>query len=369
MQRDSAGIRIIESAAPAWQERERWLITPSPLLQIGTQAGAASAELFRVQDVARLSDGRIVVVNGGSDDLRLYSAGGHFMRTIGRAGSGPGEFTDPRHVWVVGADSLVVMDWTRITVFDSAGAFVRSQSFGPWPVRDRFADDTFLRFVIPPGNDPFLPGYSRPQLALVQAAADGTAADTLAYVTGDELFRSVSDAGGVSSFYAPFGLVRSAAVHGDSIYTGDGASFEIHDLDRHGDLVRIIRRHGQRMSVSAASIAVLEAQLLEEVRTDAQRRRRQRLFQEWTYPPFQPAYDQLMLDQAANIWVRHFGVGAGLSQWSVFDPAGRWLGEVEMPAGFAARQIGRDFVLGIAVDDAGVEYVQLYTLQKPGRGS
>lgn len=104
--------------------------------------------------------------------------------------------------------------------------------------------------------------------------------------------------------------------------------------------------------------------MLQGARTDARRRRLQRLFQEWTYPPFQPAYDQLVVDHEGNLWTRHYAIGSKRSNWSVFGPTGRWLGVIEIPVGFTIKEIGSDYVLGVSVDDIGVELVQLYALEK-----
>jgi hypothetical protein len=48
----------------------------------------------------------------------------------------------------------------------------------------------------------------------------------------------------------------------------------------------------------------------------------------------------------------------------VFDPDGRWLGEVEMPSRFYPWDFGEDWLLGVETDDLGVEYVVLYSLNK-----
>ena len=47
-----------------------------------------------------------------------------------------------------------------------------------------------------------------------------------------------------------------------------------------------------------------------------------------------------------------------------FDPDGRWLGTVEMPAGPRVREIGDDYVLGTATDELDVEHVRLHRLVK-----
>lgn len=364
LERDSAGIRIVESRAPLWSGDEKWRLSPSPVLQIGAAEGD-EALLFGVEDLARLKDGRVVVVNGGAHELRIYSGTGRYITSIGREGDGPGEFRFPDKLWVLPEDSLVVLDFARVSAFDGAGAFVRAERQGPWSPWDRFPDGTFLSLVIPPGVDRFEPGYFQPEYAVVRSRADGSDSDTLAFVPGDELFRSASEVGGITSFRAPFGAVRVAAVHGASVYTAGGNAFEIWDLDLTGSLVRIIRRDVEPRPVSDSDVAAYETKMLAG-QPEHQRRRRNRLLREWTYPSVMPALDELEVDVEGNVWARHYALEVGERlEWSVFDPSGRWLGQVSTPAGLAVKEIGSDYILGLWVDDLGVEYVQLYFLEKP----
>jgi hypothetical protein len=363
--RDSLGVRIVESISPLWSKTDAWAVSQNPIVRIGNTGPGEGEQLFRVGDVTRLSDGRIVVVNSSANELRVYSPTGHFIRAIGRQGPGPGEFTDPRRLWVLPGDTLVVADWTKISVFDSTGGFVRSDVFGPWPIWDRFPDGSYLRLLIPPGKDPFQPGYFHPVFAIVRAQADGSAADTLAFVSGDEMYRWSSSAGGIASFRSPFGRTRTAVVHGDSIYTGDGSSFEIWDLDDSGELVRIIRRDVEPEPVDDSAIRALEAGILQGTERENLRRERNRMFSEWTYPAFRPSYDRLLLDRGGNLWVRHYSLAPQEdAEWTVFDPDGRWLGVVGMPAELTVKEIGLDYVLGVWTDELGVECVQLHVLTK-----
>lgn len=362
VERDSAGIHIVESTEPVWKEGEEWSL--SLQVQIGTPSGRESTQLFQVGDVARLSDGRIAVVNSGSHELRVYSEAGEHIRTIGREGEGPGEFMLPRSVWILPSDSLMVMDWTRISVFDSAGVFAGSSVYGTGTVVDRYVDGSLLKLVIPPGVDMYEVGYSRPGRALVRLSADGAVTDTLAHVTGDEFYRFLTSAGGIASFNAPFGLVRTAVTHGSATYTGDGARFEVQVLDENGALARIIRRSGDPRAVDEAAIAGLEERMLMRTTTEEQERSRRQLFAEWTYPATQPAYDRLLIDSEGNLWVQHWDVETEATSWSVFSDAGHWLGIIEMPSRFRVTEIGSDYALGVLTDDLGVEYVHLYSLEK-----
>lgn len=91
--RDSSGVRIVESPAPTWGRALPWTVSAEPIVTIGTVEGDAAYQLHRVGAALRLSDGRIVVANNGSSDLRYYDSAGRHVRTVGRRGEGPGEFS------------------------------------------------------------------------------------------------------------------------------------------------------------------------------------------------------------------------------------------------------------------------------------
>ncbi len=93
---------------------------------------------------------------------------------------------------------------------------------------------------------------------------------------------------------------------------------------------------------------------------------RRRLFLDWTYPTFKPALDDLQVDSEGNVWASSYRVDpARPAEWSVFDPSGRWLGQVETPPGLEIAEIGSDYIVGVWMDDLGVEFVRLYSLHKP----
>ena len=47
---------------------------------------------------------------------------------------------------------------------------------------------------------------------------------------------------------------------------------------------------------------------------------------------------------------------------AIFDGEGHWLGEVEVPIGFAISEIGLDYILGTRRDEFDVPYVEMYSL-------
>ena len=94
-ERDSAGVTIVENVRGSWSEAQSWRLSPEPAVDIGVLEGAPEYQLFRVGGALRLDDGRIVVANGGTGELRFYDEAGSYLSASGRKGEGPGEFKRP----------------------------------------------------------------------------------------------------------------------------------------------------------------------------------------------------------------------------------------------------------------------------------
>src|SRR5690625_3315446 len=107
---------------------EEWRLSEFPVTRIGVVDGEPAYQLDRVAGVLRLSDGRVVVANAGTQELRYYDAGGGHLVTVGGAGSGPGEFRGLASIARLPGDSLLALDQgsSQLSVFGPDGEFVRS---------------------------------------------------------------------------------------------------------------------------------------------------------------------------------------------------------------------------------------------------
>ena len=133
---DSAGVTLALAEFPLWGAGDQWRIVEEPLLQIGVFEGPDEYLFADLVGVVRLSDGRIVVADRGSGDLRFYDSAGDFLFRVGSSGEGPGEFRRLAFIGRLPGDSLVTYDMAlrRIQLFSSEGAFVRSLRVeSPWP--------------------------------------------------------------------------------------------------------------------------------------------------------------------------------------------------------------------------------------------
>jgi hypothetical protein len=95
--RDSAGIRLIDNAKPVWRPGHEWRLSERPILVIGGRTGADD-QLGRIVGATRLSDGRVVVGDQSTLQLKFYDASGRHLKSVGGKAQGPGESSDFRSI-------------------------------------------------------------------------------------------------------------------------------------------------------------------------------------------------------------------------------------------------------------------------------
>lgn len=103
---------------------EAFAIDPTPALEIGTSEGDPALEFNRMSGFRRLPDGRIVVADGATRELRWFAPDGRHLATLGRRGSGPGEFQGVVTLLPWAGDSLAAFDANlrRVTTLSHGGA-------------------------------------------------------------------------------------------------------------------------------------------------------------------------------------------------------------------------------------------------------
>lgn len=371
--RDSAGVLIVENRGAIWPEQGGWRVADAPEVEIGVAEGDTLYQLYRVVGVSRLANGVIVVADAGSHQLRFYDASGRFASATGRQGGGPGEFRQLGFLRKTLGDSLVTYDYgeRRVSMLAPDGRFVRSfalqragPSLSPRPI-GVFGDGSILVVnsrSFRPGGQPS--GVTSDTSLYVRYSSDGTLLDSIGrffsgqmYVVGDE--RSVT----VTSL--PFARFASAAPHGDHLYYGDKESYEIHVYAQDGRLTRIIRKRAGRLPVTPEDIAEVRRERLADARDPAWRQRTEEMLSEMPFPELKPAHGGIVVDAEGNLWVSEVRrVDDDQPSWSVFDPAGQFLGTVRTPRGLNVSEIGSDYVLGTWRDENDVVRVRLYRLRK-----
>ncbi|MGH7470187.1 MAG: hypothetical protein ACRENP_19750 [Longimicrobiales bacterium] len=368
--RDSAGITIVENdhTRPLWRMEEAWRIAPAPLMQIGSVEDDSAYVLHRPWHARRLSHGPIAVVNNGTAQIRLFDANGRHVRSLGRRGDGPGEFRDPWKVHELPGDSLLVIDlYGPISIFRPDGEFVRrfrlarpNEAFGhgPEPV-DQFGDGTLL-FRRQFGEEPNWRGVRRNRITMVRHGLDGEVRGSLGEFDDQTVLYNAN------GFYR-FGAWAKEASADSSMWYGPGDRFELREIALDGRLKRLIRLDRPNRPVTERDRNLSRDSALARYRGTRQEAAYNQMLANTQYAAAFPAHFELMVDALGNLWVQDYQqFQLRIPRlWSVFDSAGRFLGDVEMPGGFRLYQIGADFVLGRWQDDLDVEYIRVHRIEKP----
>ena len=373
--RDSAGISIVAIGDPA--AGAEWTLSPEPTMALGSMDAGEAYELYQAMFAFRLDDGRIVVANQGTEELRFYGPGGEHLRTVGRKGGGPGEFEDMWGMTRLPGDSLGVWDWTakRLTVYDDEGNFGRIvtptavEGFVPRLV-GAFDDGSF---VYRAGFNPTTifqagGGLRDDSVSLVRASlADGAVLDTLGPYPADITFVEMSESG-FWTRQVPFGRREHVAVRGDGVWVGDDRAGEVRVYDATGRLVRITRLPHSPAPVTQDDIDRYRERTLEEVEAGRLAEERRRLDQ---LPAAEtlPAFTSLGVDRLGRTWLRLYGSDESTpAAWVILNPDGELAARINMPYGAQPLDAGTDYVLLYWRDELDVEHIGLYDLRAAPTG-
>ena len=375
---ESAGVQVVTSRRGLWDSNSAWYVAPSPSVRIGVVLGNDEYQLFNVVDAVQLRDGTIAIADRGTHSVKIYDSLGRFVARAGRRGDGPGEFRSLSSVLPLEPDSIVAVDWWggagRLDIFTTNGVFVRSvelrlDAFGLEPLHV-FDDGTYA--AQKPGRDSSQGyGVSRANwIQLLRFGSNGDYLDTLsARYPSFEAFSLPPrvDGQGLATFRA-FGHQAVFAFGTDHLFIGSGDRYEIDVYGLSGSLERAIRRAVDLRQVrSADRAAYMDFELREKLDEGRGWRRRMRaVFTHMSFPKVMPAYSAMVVDAAGDLWVEYYRPEWETSSvWTVFDTAGRMLGDVRLPLPVEIYTIGQGKILAKYRNQEDVEFVYVYKLRRP----
>ncbi len=378
---DSAGVRIVENFDPTWSGAEIWRVAEFPELTLGGLDAAPEYEFFNVAGAVRLSDGRLVVANAGSYELRFYTASGTYQAHAGRQGGGPGEFERISWIQRHGGDSLVAYDsgQRRLSIFDSVGSFARSitpiATGGPAfrSFIGMFEDGSLLASGARGFGAGDVTGVDRTEIPLFRYHPDRDATDSLGAHAGSEYYVKTTGRG-LTVGVLLFGGRTHVRVARDHYYVATTDTYEVQRYSTSGILQTIVRKRHTNLSVTDEDVATFLDARLAELDNPSFRPVIEELYASMPLPETMPAFGagtdtdpSILLDDSGNLWIREYSrPGDDRERWTVFDARGRLQGTLRLPDGLRPLHIGTDFIVGVAKDDLDVERVLLYELIKNG---
>lgn len=375
-ERDSAGIRIVETVRDEVPSEAAWSLAPVPFLVIGQDDADPMQQLHRVNAAGRLADGRIVIVHGLEPYVRWYDATGRFLMGAGREGSGPGDYPGNEawigmRLWVLPGDSCVI--WlpgiNRVYVYGPNAQlnrqFTLDRPFQPQHLMVGRMGDGFVMSRGPVLEAGDVGAVRRAWVEYVMFRGDGTRTGSSIPLPGHELYTRefayppetlpahLRGRGPIpirSEEAVPFGKKPVATAAGDRLYYGSGDQYEIAVYDSSGSLRAVSRlRNVEPREVTRELLATIAGAPL--VPPDA------------PLPDYLPAFEEFIVDRTGMLWVRGFDLpGAGMSRFDVFDESLHWTTSLELPREWVIKEIGRDYIVVVERNDLDVQTVRLYRL-------
>ncbi len=376
--RDSVGVSIVESTGFPELGMGGWSLDQNPSLTIGTFDGDTLYQLYEVSGGTRLADGRIVISDNGSFQLRSFGSDGRALGTFGREGEGPGEFESLRLMGALDGDTLVVMDGSlrRISLFHPDHGFVRQSTVDDeagtvWVTNGMFGNGSIVfggGLSFGPGGDTPSDGLNRPDTPYRSATVDGAVDADFGTVPGSEYFMRTQGGGGeffISASLIPYGRHPSGFASQDRFYLGSADTYEISGFDQAGRLQVIIRILEPLAPVTSQDVERLIQSRLEELEDPSNAPGVRSSLREMPTPETMPAYQSFRVDTEGLLWVEDYlRPDDGLRSWTLFNREGVPLTRLALPRRNRILDIGEDFVLAVYQDDLEVEYLRLYTLHR-----
>lgn len=374
---DSAGITIVENPDVSTANLPTWRLGDRPTVEIGKREGGGPAEqLSGVVGGAVLPDGRIVIADRGSRELRFFAPDGSSLLVVGGPGGGPGKLTNLVALDRIGPDTLVGGSWPvgMSAWFDAEGTFLwdtRIGLYGPGLAGHFLPDgsllaDTYegrsygnrIEWWAAYGTEAFF----RPEGWLVRVSRDGEVVDTLRRLRGEEYFKTGRQRQGRWLRPLPYAHHTHVTWNDKRIFVGETERSEITVLRYDGTVERSIRWVDERPLVSSGDRSAFADSVMERVRPN-RRADLARWLTAVSYPDTKPWFRDLQSDRAGRVWVRSWIRSARADdRWLVFDTTGQIVAIAMIPSDLTVLEIGGDYLLSVWKDELDVEFVRRYRL-------
>jgi len=352
-----SGIVVVTNTAPTgWTDSTgAWQLVLEHTVQPPEGDPAAFGDPF---DVLPRPDGSFILRESDEATLTLYATDGSVIRRFGREGAGPGEFNQPYPAWM--GDTLVVHDpaQARITLFALDGTVLKTFPSVCCHMGPATGTDTRGRIRVT-GQRVSDSAFAQQWIWFDLA---GNRVDSMVPpVAGQQKFWQVNVNGGSSRYSVPFAAQNSHGFLADGrIVYGFTDRYELLITSTGQDTARIIRREGvvgdpvpERVVDSLIALRIKNAPELAQIAKKSD------------VPALQSLWTAVEVDGAGNLWVHRGDYRGGTPRFDVFDPDGRYLGEVMSPfAKLWASSWAGDRVAVLDEDEAGLPRVRIYRIER-----
>jgi len=273
-------------------------------LSIGEVEGREEYMFTGIRSIVVDDAGRIFVLDRREPYVRVFDQNGTYIRTIGKRGQGPGEFTMPLSISITRQNELVVDDFrSRLAFFSLEGEFKKNL---------QVATIGLLRIDIDSEGNLYGINIVReeenPRYELKKFDSDLNYLHSL----GDS---PLPDQSG----YNPFmGILISQLDNNDQVIFGYPENYEIKIFDKEGNLKRKIIKDYDQVEITEEEIKEATENTPPELKV--------------SIPKYHSAYDRFIADDEGRVFVMtHERVDEGEGYYyDVFDSEGKFIAKIPL---------------------------------------
>lgn len=150
----TAGIPVIHNPKdPAPPRASASRLTLREELSLGGDSGREEIMFSQVRDIEVDDQNRIYVLDSKACQIKIFDESGEYLRTIGKQGQGPEEFSRPLSMSMIGKDVIAVEDMGNrlIKLLDLDGHYVKSLSTAKMRMfaRAAFSSQGYILGIVP----------------------------------------------------------------------------------------------------------------------------------------------------------------------------------------------------------------------------
>lgn len=354
------------SPEAVWRDGEQWRLHEEA--RIGGEAAEGPTAFGQIVDLELDALGRVWVADHQQYEVRVFGWDGSHVRSLGGKGGGPEDFgglggmawAPDGRLWVLDSGN------SRFAVYDTAGALVtthrRDPAFTviPWP--GRFDRQGLLNDITA-----FHAADGPSTRAIVRLDSTLTARDTFLLPEFEGEFFEVRSQNGnnvsVNRINVPFTGAQVWALDEDgSVWMANTSEYRIRRHTLAGDSARQAQRTVTPIPVTSQARARARETFADFIRQGGK-------IDESRIPSHYPALNTFFMDDESRLWVHPSNRRGEPVVADVFEPTGRYLGQVRIPKGvgfYPAPAIRGDRMAAVSRNDLGEEAVVLLRIERPG---
>jgi len=273
-------------------------------LTIGAAEGREEYMFSQIRSIAVDDVGRIYVLDSREAQVKVFDQNGTYVRSIGKRGQGPGEFTRPFSISITGQNELVVDDFTsRLALFSLEGEFKRNINIAKIGLLRIEIDSEMNMVGIAIVREEENPRYELKKFDSELNYLHSLGSSPLPSASGDSINLFI-------------GLILSQIDNNDQVICGYPEDYEIEIFDKEGKLIRKIMKEYDPVEITKEEIEEETEGMPQGIKL--------------SIPKYHTAYRWFTSDDEGRIFVMTWeraAEGEG-NYYDVFDSEGKFMAKI-----------------------------------------